>query len=135
MSQYKFVLYADDDVDDKDWVTDACRAVDRSLQMVFVENGRQVIDYLLGKPPVQLPALIVLDLNMPEMDGRQTLQKLKATPQYQDIPVAIVTTSANNMDREVCQRLGASIYLTKPDTVQAWQDIVRQLLPFVFTDK
>jgi len=135
VSQYKFVLYADDDVDDKDWVTDACRAVESSLQMVFVENGRQVIDYLLGRPQQQLPALIVLDLNMPELDGRQTLQKLKATPLYRHIPVAIVTTSANKIDREVCQRLGASIFLTKPDTVQAWQDIVRQLLPFVFANK
>jgi CheY-like chemotaxis protein len=130
VKQYKFVLYADDDVDDKDWVTDACKAVDQTLQMVFVDNGRQVIDYLLGKP-AQMPALIVLDLNMPELDGRQTLQKLKSLPEYQEIPVAIVTTSANNMDREVCQRLGASIYLTKPDTHKAWQDIVRQLLPFV----
>ena len=135
MSQYKFVLYADDDVDDKDWVTDACRAVDHSLQMVFVDNGRQVIDYLLQLPSLQLPALIVLDLNMPEMDGRQTLQKLKSTPQYQNIPVAIVSTSANNIDREVCQRLGASIYLTKPDTRQARQHIEHQLLPFVFSEK
>jgi CheY-like chemotaxis protein len=126
----KFVLYADDDVDDKDWVSDACKALDCSLQMVFVENGRQVLDYLT-QPAVHLPALIVLDLNMPEMDGRQTLQKLKANPGYQAIPVAIVTTSTNKLDQEVCQRLGASIYLSKPDTHQAWQDIVRKLLPFV----
>lgn len=135
MSQYKFVLYADDDVDDKDWVTDACKAVDGSLNMVFVENGRQVMDYLSGQPMHHLPALIVLDLNMPEMDGRQTLQKLKSLPQYQSIPVAIVTTSTNTIDREVCQRLGASIYLCKPDTHRAWQDIVRQLLPFVINGK
>ena len=131
MSQYKFVLYADDDVDDKDWVTDACKAVDGSLNMVFVENGRQVLDYLSGRSVHHLPSLIVLDLNMPEMDGRQTLQKLKSLPQYQAIPVAFVTTSTNHLDREVCHRLGASIYLSKPDTHRAWQDIVRQLLPFV----
>ncbi len=135
MSQYKFVLYADDDVDDKDWVTDACKAVDGSLNMVFVENGRQVMDYLSGRPVHHLPSLIVLDLNMPEMDGRQTLQKLKSLPQYQAIPVAIVTTSTNHLDREVCHRLGASIYLSKPDTHRAWQDIVRQLLPFVVNGK
>lgn len=131
MSQFKFVLYADDDVDDKDWVSDACRAIDSGLNVVFVENGRQVFDYLNKDEGPVLPALIVLDLNMPELDGRQTLQKLKAHPQYQHIPVAIVTTSTNQIDREVCQRLGASVYLTKPDTHQEWQNIIRELLPFV----
>lgn len=135
MSQIKFVLYADDDVDDKDWVSEACRAVDCSLNMVFVENGRQVMDYLTEQKTQQLPALIVLDLNMPELDGRQTLQKLKSYPEYQHIPVAIVTTSTNRIDREVCQRLGASVFLTKPDTHQAWQDIIKQLLPFVASEK
>ena len=131
MSQFKFVLYADDDVDDKDWVSDACRAIDSGLNVGFVENGRQVFDYLNKDEGPVLPALIVLELNMPELDGRQTLQKLKAHPQYQHIPVAIVTTSTNQIDREVCQRLGASVYLTKPDTHQEWQNIIRELLPFV----
>lgn len=131
MSQIKFVLYADDDVDDKDWVSEACRAIDCSLNMVFVENGRQVMEYLTQNEVSNLPSLIVLDLNMPELDGRQTLQKLKAHPHFQNIPVAIVTTSTNRLDREVCQRLGASVFLTKPDTHKAWQDIIRQLLPFV----
>lgn len=132
MNEYnKFVLYADDDVDDKDWVTEACKALECTLPLIFVENGRQVIDYLTQRTDGQFPALIVLDLNMPELDGRQTLQKLKTHPAYNHIPVAIVTTSANRLDREVCHRLGASLYLTKPDTHTEWQNIVRQLMPFV----
>ena len=135
MSQFKFVLYADDDVDDKDWVTEACKAIDTDLQVVFVDNGRQVFDYLTKEEAPALPSLIVLDLNMPELDGRQTLQKLKANPQYQHIPVAIVTTSTNRLDKEVCQRLGASVYLTKPDTHREWQNIIRQLIPFVTEER
>jgi CheY-like chemotaxis protein len=131
VSQLKFVLYADDDVDDKDWVSEACRAIDSDLNVVFVENGRQVLDFLAKEQSPVLPSLIVLDLNMPELDGRQTLQKLKANPSYQHIPVAIVTTSTNRIDKEVCQRLGASVYLTKPDTHKEWQNIIRQLMPFV----
>jgi CheY-like chemotaxis protein len=131
VSQYNFVLYADDDIDDKDWVSEACKAVNFSLDMKFVDNGRQVFDYLSQKTDNALPALIVLDLNMPELDGRQTLQKLKSHPKYKNIPVVIVTTSVNRVDKEVCHRLGASLYLTKPDTHMEWQNIVRQLLPFV----
>jgi len=131
MDPIKVVLYADDDMDDKTWVSEACKAIDCPLQMVFVENGRQALEYLEKKNIQEKPNLIVLDLNMPELDGRQTLKRLKADERYAHIPVVIVTTSANKIDMEVCARLGASLYLTKPNTHQAWQDVVRQLQPYV----
>jgi len=131
MKRDRFVLYADDDTDDKEWVREACGAIDKSLTLTFVSNGREVLDYLLKKTPEQFPALIVLDLNMPELDGRQTLKKLKTHPLYQAIPVAIVTTSANKMDREVCRQLGASLFLTKPDTHSEWQSVARHLVSHV----
>lgn len=124
----KFILYADDDSDDITWVSEACKDLDLNWNIAFVSNGREVLDFLY-RDPQQRPSLVVLDLNMPEMDGRQTLQRLKANDTFKQIPVAIVTTSANKMDKEVCKRLGASLYLTKPDTHVEWQDIVRQLQP------
>lgn len=127
----KIVLYADDDTDDKTWVSEACKAINCSLHIEFVENGRQALDYLETYMPYKQPNLIVLDLNMPELDGRQTLKRLKEDERYAHIPVIIVTTSASNMDKEVCKKLGASLYLTKPDTHHEWQDIVRQLEPYV----
>lgn len=128
---HKFVLYADDDADDKDWVSEACTAVDAALDLVFVDNGRQVLDYLLKNAQAHLPSLIVLDLNMPELDGRQTLKKLKTHPLYQTIPVVIVTTSANKLDRDVCRQLGASLFLTKPDTHAEWQGVIRHFISYV----
>jgi len=124
----KLVLYADDDTDDRSWVSEACRTVGAPLDLHFVENGREVLDYLHCQHG-DLPALIVLDLNMPEMDGRQTLQQLKNHPRFKTIPVVIVTTSNSKLDRDVCQRLGASLYLTKPDTHLEWQNVIRQLEP------
>lgn len=127
MKVAKFVLYADDDTDDRSWVSEAFRVTGSALTIKFVENGKQVIEYL--KTNTDHPSLIVLDLNMPEMDGRQTLQYLKSDPDVKDIPVAIVTTSSNKIDKEVCKRLGARLYITKPDTHIEWQDVVRQLEP------
>lgn len=124
------ILYADDDIDDRTWVSDACNTLECALKFNFVENGRQVLNYL-NQPVAALPGLIVLDLNMPEMDGRQTLQHLKSDPQFKHIPVVIVTTSANRIDKEVCSRLGAALYLIKPDTHKEWQNIVKQLEPLV----
>ncbi|GAA4336341.1 response regulator [Flaviaesturariibacter amylovorans] len=129
MTTKKLVLYADDDSDDRTWVSEACRVVGAPLDLHFVENGRQVLEYMKGAAGDALPALIVLDLNMPEMDGRQTLQQLKNNPAFRNIPVAIVTTSNSRIDRDVCKRLGASLYLTKPDTHAEWQTIIKQLEP------
>lgn len=126
----KFILYADDDIDDITWVSEACKDLHLNWNIAFVSNGREVMEYLF-KDPAAKPSLVVLDLNMPEMDGRQTLQLLKSNESYKSIPVVIVTTSSNKMDKEVCKRLGASLYLTKPDTHMEWQDVVRQLEPFV----
>ncbi|RYY66314.1 MAG: response regulator [Chitinophagaceae bacterium] len=128
VAQTKLVLYADDDTDDRTWVSEALRTVGVEMELHFVENGRQVLEFLRNGPE-RMPSLIVLDLNMPEMDGRQTLQQLKQDPQFRDIPVAIVTTSNNKLDRDVCQRLGAALYLTKPDSHGEWQSVIRQLAP------
>ncbi|RYY39531.1 MAG: response regulator [Chitinophagaceae bacterium] len=128
VAESKLVLYADDDTDDRAWVSEALRLVGAGMDIHFVENGRQVLEYLRAENS-HLPALIVLDLNMPEMDGRQTLQQLKKDPALLHIPVAIVTTSNNKLDRDVCQRLGAALYLTKPDSHAEWQGVIRQLVP------
>jgi CheY-like chemotaxis protein len=130
LEKNNLILYADDDTDDRSWVSEACKILNCSLNINFVENGRQVVDYLKSQVS-RLPSLIVLDLNMPEMDGRQTLQYLKSNPYYKEIPVAIVSTSANKIDKEVCKRLGASLYITKPNIHAEWQGIIRQLEPFV----
>jgi CheY-like chemotaxis protein len=128
MPRKRIVLYADDDIDDKMWISEACKTVNESLELHFVENGRQVLQYLHTN---DLPSLIVLDLNMPDLDGRQTLKAIKNHVEYQHLPVAIVTTSSSRLDREVCIRLGAALFLTKPDTYSEWQHIVRRLEPLL----
>ena len=130
MPRKRIVLYADDDIDDKMWISEACKTVNESLELHFVENGRQVLQYLHTN---DLPSLIVLDLNMPDLDGRQTLKAIKNHVEYQHLPVAIVTTSSSRLDREVCIRLGAALFLTKPDTYSEWQLIVRRLEPLLTT--
>jgi two-component system response regulator len=130
MPRKRIVLYADDDIDDKMWISEACKTVNESLELHFVENGRQVLQYLHTK---EHHSLIVLDLNMPDLDGRQTLKAIKNHVEYQHLPVAIVTTSSSRLDREVCIRLGAALFLTKPDTYSEWQQIVRRLEPLLTT--
>lgn len=131
MNKKRIVLYADDDIDDKNWVKEACKTLNSSLQIEFVETGRCVLEYLHKSDGVDRPSLIVLDLNMPELDGRQTLKALKSNPVYKDIPVVIVTTSSSNIDKDVCKNLGASLFLIKPNNYDDWQKIINQFEPYV----
>jgi Response regulator containing a CheY-like receiver domain and a GGDEF domain len=131
VNKRRIVLYADDDIDDKNWVKEACKSLNSSLQIEFVETGRCVLDYLKNNKDGERPSLIVLDLNMPELDGRETLKALKSNSAYKDIPVVIVTTSSNSIDKDVCKRLGASLYLIKPNNYADWQKIVDQFEPYV----
>ena len=127
----RIVLYADDDIDDKNWVKEACKSLNSSLQIEFVETGRCVLEYLKNSDGNNRPSLIVLDLNMPELDGKQTLKALKSNPDFKNIPVVIVTTSSNSIDKDVCKRLGASLFLIKPNNYADWQEIVNQFEPYV----
>jgi CheY-like chemotaxis protein len=87
--------------------------------VVHCPGGEQALNYLLGQGrhpawPAALPELILLDLNMPGLDGRDVLKALKQDPVLRIIPVVIFTTSANARDVEECYRLGANGYFTKP---------------------
>jgi CheY-like chemotaxis protein len=125
----KKVLLADDDADDREIFV---RVLDKKtdVQLVrTVENGREVIDYLNGIPaPEQLPHLIILDHNMPKMNGTETLGRLKSDKRYSDIHVVIYSTYSDNKMREKCEQLGASMVLAKPASIKEYEAIIDRFL-------
>lgn len=99
------------------------------------EDGDQALEYLLGygaRPnwPASLPAIILLDLNMPGTDGRTVLGTLKHDPRLNQIPVIVFTTSSNAKDIEECYRLGANSYMTKPVDYPALEEKVRLIVRY-----
>src|SRR5690349_9110239 len=91
----KIILYVDDDEDDRDLLSDAVLNQDPQTQFDEAKNGLEAIKYLSDTMQTGsiLPCVIVLDLNMPFMDGRETFEKLKADPMLAHVPVVILTTS------------------------------------------
>lgn len=87
-------------------------------------DGQALIDHLNQQPADALPALIILDLNMPRLTGFEALSVLKAHPEWRRVPVAILTTSSNADDREESYRLGASAFMTKPATAEQLAAII-----------
>ena len=124
------ILIADDDADDRMLIEDAFRESRLSNPLAFVENGEELLHYLRCQGKFEgrtgpAPRLILLDLNMPKMDGRTALKHLKADPELRRIPVVVLTTSKAEEDILRTYDLGVSSFITKPVTFQGLVDVVR----------
>lgn len=122
------VLWADDDADDLHFVREVIERLDNKHQLKEATNGRQALDYLYSiKCTTQLPCLVVLDINMPLLNGKETLAIIKSEERYSHIHVVVFTTSNSEKDRQFCERFGVKMY-TKPHSYYEFEKLVGQLL-------
>lgn len=117
MNEYKPILLVDDDEEDRMLIREAFSEIGAADAVHFEVNGEEAITYLENNPDA-LPSLIILDLNMPRMNGTQTLRYLKSDERFRDITVIIYSTSVNPLEREACLELGAHSYVIKPTLYQ-----------------
>ncbi|MBB1387001.1 response regulator [Pseudoalteromonas sp. SG45-5] len=143
------ILMADDDEDDRLLTQDALAESRVLNDLHFVEDGVELLEYLerrgkfADKAVSPRPGLILLDLNMPRMDGREALEAIKANPNLKGIPVVILTTSKQEEDMVKGYNLGAASYITKPVTFDGLVELMKTLgkywvefveLPTTFND-
>ncbi len=110
------IVIVDDDADDREIVRDAFASTSGNFEYSFLENGDRLIEFLEKSEGATFPSLILLDLNMPGKDGRETLHDLKKSERFHHIPVIIFTTSSSHRDKNMAYDLGANCFVTKPDT-------------------
>lgn len=127
------ILMAEDDADDRLLAQEAMQESRVLNELHFVEDGVQLLSYLRGSNDFSdrilypMPGLILLDLNMPKMDGREALAAIKADPRLRRIPVVILTTSKAEEDMMRGYDPGAVSYITKPVTFDALVELMRTL--------
>ncbi len=124
------ILIAEDDPDDRLLIQEAFDESDFDHPISFVKDGEELLNYLAASaeaPDCPKPGLILLDLNMPRMDGRQALQRLKKNPDTRRIPVVVFTTSNADDDIENTYDLGVSSYITKPSSFEGLMEVIRTL--------
>lgn len=115
---------ADDDADDRLLAKDALGDCDLACNLRFVDNGEKLMDYLFQRGAYEngevapRPDLILLDLNMPRLDGREALSQIKSDPELRRIPVVVLTTSNATTDISNIYDLGANSFITKPVTYE-----------------
>lgn len=122
---------ADDDPDDQILLQEALKENNIPNSVNFVENGEELIDFLHKRGKFEgvdaVPGLILLDLNMPKMDGRQALKLLKADPDLRKIPIVVLTTSRADSDILECYDLGVNSFISKPVNFAELVDITREI--------
>jgi CheY-like chemotaxis protein len=127
------ILMADDDVDDRDLTRDAMQKNHLEGELKWVEDGEELLDYLnrrgrYSDPSASpRPGIILLDLNMPKMDGREALREIKANPELRRIPVIVLSTSSAEEDVLSSYEIGANCFITKPGTFEKLVEVIRVL--------
>lgn len=117
------ILMADDDQEDCLLAGLAFEQSEVEGEIRFVGDGQELLEYLRNGH--SRPDLILLDLNMPRLDGRAALVKIKEDQLLRDIPVVILTTSRNEKDVKFCLNAGACEFKTKPVEISEWVDVIK----------
>ena len=115
------IIHVDDDGDERQLVERALEESGFPCRFLGLESGVALFEHLahperLGGASVLGPTLILLDLNMPPMDGKDVLRRLKASPESSGIPVIVLTSNDSPGIARECYRLGCASYIRKPDT-------------------
>ena len=131
----RYVIFADDDADDLELITGFFKQFNREISVLEFKDGKEVLkfldDFALN---ANAPMLIILDINMPRMNGKETLMAIRKHPNYQHIPVMLYSTSNDNRDKLFCQKFNAS-WVNKPSDVEGVKQIARIIADFCSIDK
>jgi CheY-like chemotaxis protein len=127
-SAKNIVLYADDDTDDIQLVRDAFSEYSQNVELITVEDGYEALSFLKNlSANDSAPCLIILDINMPRMDGKEALVKIRQMKRFQEIPSILFTTSSQKRDKDFAEKYNAG-FLTKPIDFAQMDVIARKFI-------
>ena len=126
------ILYIDDSVRDTELALEVLKEANLANEVFVLRDGVEALDYLFcrGRFENQFheqPAVILLDLKMPKIDGIEVLRQIKADPILKVIPVVVMTSSREDNDLTMCYQLGANAYVVKPVEFHEFLDAIRNL--------
>ncbi|TLU97321.1 response regulator [Dyadobacter luticola] len=121
------LFLADDDADDRLLMKEAIKAIDPSIEIVESENGQELLTVLQSQTVLDR-CLIILDMNMPKMNGLETLSNLRIIPRLASLPTVMLSTSGNPDMIDFAKKLGALDYYIKPSNMDSLLNLCRHLI-------
>lgn len=131
------IIIADDDLDDQYIIKDVIEKLKVKHEFVSVYNGLELLHLLKGTGKTGekiIPGLIIMDLNMPLLDGLGALSQIKANEELKDIPVYILSTSRFDYDKQRALELGANDFFSKPYKFEELKEIIKDIFTKTFTE-
>ncbi len=125
------VLLVDDDADDRNTFSDALSELKIQTHLHMLEDGRNLLEYL-ENPDNKLPDILFLDLNMPYKSGVECLMEIRQHPKYNDLSIAIYSTSSTDKDIEETFINGANIYIKKPNSFAQLKKVLSDVVNMNF---
>jgi two-component system response regulator len=123
-----FILIAEDDADDRLLLQTAFSEIGYSGKLAFVTNGEELSDFLnVAENDAAIPGVIILDLNMPRKSGREILKEIRNNKRFQQVHIAIFSTTKNEAEVQECFALGADNYFVKPINYNELLRFVREI--------
>ena len=128
VTKCKSILYVDDDPDDREFLFNAIKNINPDIEVNLADNGLSALDYLknIGAKN-DLPGLIVLDLNMPILDGRETFKRIKNDHKLSSVPIVVFTTGENPNEKLLFNEMGVE-YISKPFDINFLHSIANQMI-------
>lgn len=128
ISPRNIVLYADDDPDDLELVKESFTKYSNNVEVITVRDGSQALAFLNGLSDLDpAPCLIILDINMPFISGKDVLSQLRGMERFKSIPVVLFTTSSMPLDKNFAKRYNAG-FITKPLDLNQMEFIVSEFI-------
>lgn len=133
MNGNRDILLVEDNPDDVELTRIAFAEAGSEHRLTVVSDGAEALDFLfargahVGRASADLPAVVLLDLNLPKVNGREVLQAIRAHHATRSLPVVVLTTSAEPFDVDAVYELGANSYIQKPVEFERFVDAVRQI--------
>jgi CheY-like chemotaxis protein len=126
----KLIIIGEDDIDDREILEEIFLSIDEDLQFLFINNGQKMVEFLEDLVEEKIPCLIILDYNMPGLNGSEVLKRLHQIEKIKNVPKIIWSTSNASAYKKICLELGANDYLVKPSNIKELEKMLKHMLSF-----
>lgn len=122
------IVIAEDDPEDMELIVDAILLAEPTVRLHKFSDGLAAYEYLRTRPDTDLPSLIILDYNMPQLTGAQVLKNISKERRYGAIPKIVLSTSNASLHKHECIRNGATQYFVKPSNLKDLNNLARTMV-------
>ncbi len=128
-NEHKKIILVEDNIAEADLTKIVCRDLQIKSEILHFSDGEELLFQLPALPLTQI-SYILLDLNMPRVNGYQVLEKLRVNPDWKKLPVIVFSSSTSENDVNTCYDLGANAYVTKPMDINKLSQVVQSIHSF-----